>query len=351
MKSVFDLEAELHDEETELDRGFDVSEGEEAFARLGSDNEGEGLFESPVIKDSLLGFGRPLPRDGEMYGPSEEEFEIIGADDRILVRNTLRVPFRWICSLDLYFPDPDDPSRERHYRGSGTLISPRHALTAGHNIYDRIKGSKGTFAVSHVGRAVVTPARNGAARTASAKSPLGTTHASAFHISRHWRITRNKEFDFGLITLADAVGSKRYPMLGNQPLGYWGSRRWGTGTRIRPRRPEVLQGKSVNISGYPADKCGIRPPGGSTSRSCPDSWATAQWRAFSRVTNAKPPSVPRLLFHSLDTFAGHSGSPVWLRWRQFRNLIAIHTSAPRTGSNNEAVRITRQVIREVQSWM
>jgi V8-like Glu-specific endopeptidase len=61
-----------------------------------------------------------------------------------------------------------------------------------------------------------------------------------------------------------------------------------------------------------------------------------------------------LILYDMDTMPGHSGSPVWLA---SKNLVAIHTGPGRfvpgepPRRSNRGVRITSEVLSQVQAWM
>ena len=318
---------------------------------------GTAEYEASGVVHPRLGFGRSVARETPLGEWEFGEVEIIPpTDDRVRLTSTVEVPFRFICCLDLFFPDPDNPSADLLFRGSGTLISPRHVLTCGHCLWDEITGTAGTTALREVRSVTVTPGRNGVDSSGSIRAPLGSTRSQSVKASPQWRASLDGDFDFGVITLVDAIGAQPKTALGNRPLGFWGSSADGAGTRITPVAPAALQGVPANVSGYPGDKCGTQPPVGSGTdaqiRACPtNTWASNQWRAYGKVLDAAPAATPRRIHYDMDTFGGHSGSPVWLRSGDTRNLIAVHHAGSGIGAFNEGVRVTAEMWNTVQSWI
>ncbi len=281
------------------------------------------------------------------------ELELIGADDRRAVLDTTTIPNRWICQLEMNFgPDPTSPGSDLLAKGTGTLISSRHVLTCGHNVYDDFSDVQPGL-VLEAKSIRVTPGYNCAAKKAA---PLGWTTSRRVNYPGNWRSSLNEEFDFALITLASPIGDQLQPALGGRPLAFWGSKELGAGTRIIPRAPRELAGRRVYTTGYPGDKCCFKPE--DPAAGCRwSSVAAAQFRASGKVTNGSPAARPRLILYTVDTVSGQSGSPVWIFWQQYRNLAAIHTGPgwvvdpAERGRSNRGVRITEDVLREVRGWM
>lgn len=271
--------------------------------------------------------------------------EIIGTDDRRHVTDTTKIPFRFICCIDRYFVKtaPDEPRRT-----SGVLISPKHVLTVGHSVLSPTFGA--------VSRMNVAVARNGRA------TPFGMVAAAAWRAHPNWVASfNNQQFDIALITLATPVGNS---LFSGRRLGWWGDPSAdGGGTRLSVIDPARLTGVATNVSGYPGDKCdgaqlrdqhactnAVQHPGAPAT--CPpvDTGST-QWCSFASIRHPIVAATPGLLDYDMDTKGGHSGSPVWVRWRNARTLVGIHRGVDCGSGLNIGVRLTAALWTTIRSWM
>jgi V8-like Glu-specific endopeptidase len=321
---------------------------------------------SIVRRHPRLGYVQLFPgttRSRSAQGELDSEVTLHD-DSRGPVMDTAPVPYRFVCWLDLDFgPDPAT-GLQITGRGTGTLISPRHVLTAGHNLFDDIApGVRRAVQIVRVGPGFNCIAKRG--------DVFGMATSLRTRVSARWAATLDDQFDYGVITLRTPIGASRPAALGGRQLGWWGSGDTGEGTRINPVDPARLARRRVNISGYPGDKCCVRAIDLTQQcrtnvplRPCrADLWATAQFRSFGQVTNAQPAAANRLIFYDLDTCGGHSGGPLWVKWHDertkttYRNLVAIHTG-PASAIDpalsqiaNRGVRITQDVMTEVAQLM
>ncbi len=315
------------------------------------------LYPSKEIFDEFLSDELP-DEDSEIYGgfggaDNAYEREILGVDTRRPILHTTRVPFRYICSIEVNHPDVGDWIPW----GTGTLIGPRTVLTAGHVLHDE-DDNKIPDA-----RLRVIPGRNGAT------SPFGRSGVRNSELPVGANIYEpTTQTDYAIIHLDDPLGNT---------VGDWGrTYRPGpggsTGTSMLtgplPLRAGVLK---VNISGYPGD---LADPGRPASmrrarrrgrllgcrssasrRSCAARGfdapgrsplcGTYQYRSYNQTVRLH--RATGILSYLNDTCGGHSGSPVWVRRHPSKGgrvLVGIHISARSLGGRgNRAVFIDDDV--------
>src|SRR5262245_20607108 len=183
-------------------------------------------FDGEVTLKKLPGPGRDSSADPEIFPP----------DGRRLVTNTLLVPFRFVCCLEITFVNPLNNSHMVFERGTGTLISDRHVLTAAHVVFENISRRVAQFPVRYI-RAqtiLVAPARN------DRGLPFGFSDVTNVRVAPGWQaaatrtaasgahVNGDPQGDFALLTLATPLGRQEplRPTMQLPPplLGFWGSR-------------------------------------------------------------------------------------------------------------------------------
>ncbi|HEV2606334.1 MAG TPA: trypsin-like serine protease [Microvirga sp.] len=259
---------------------------------------GKAEASSSVTAEEFLVHGKrsdPLPKTAVRVGPES----IIGKDDRILIADSHKYPWRRIAGLILY----PSPPMSGTYIGTGWFIGPKTLLTAGHCVY-----SKTDFG-GQVGSVEVSPGRFGS------KFPHGTVKAARFSTLKVWKETGNPDYDIGCIHLDEPLGEQ---------VGWF---------KIASLPDADLANRLVNISGYPADKGG-----------------TKQYFHANRVRNI----APRRISYDIDTYGGQSGSPIWVQDAPGDEPVAIGVHAYGVGSNdpfNSGPRLLPEVILTIQEWL
>jgi V8-like Glu-specific endopeptidase len=332
-------------------------------ARLAALQE-ENVFQLAVLDDAR----EELEQRVHHEGPDEErvESEIIGTNDMDAVANSLAIPFRWICRLEIDYDITPFGTAQRltgHGRATGTLISPCHVLTAAHNLVEYDPVRKNTLRATRIR---VTPAHDG-----SSSPPVATVDAdlSQSQVHRLWDITRRYDatggphdtgevetnrYDYALLKLRSAIGDSQVPALGG-PLGYWGTQGSGGAARFQRLEPAVLKSHAVFVAGYGDDDC-VRAA--RTARTNPNIQFGSQLIATGQITlvmeGGGTQYVGRSMAHDVDTCGFQSGAPVALELDGIYYLVGVHTAGVALtsgGRANHAVRLTMEVSTQVSDWM
>ncbi|MCB0837897.1 MAG: trypsin-like peptidase domain-containing protein [Bacteroidetes bacterium] len=263
---------------------------------------------------------------------------VLFSDERQPVHDTIRPPFRWICSLEVEFPEPvlyslgplENPGitwekLEPSIRGCGTglFISRQNILTAAHvitglKIIRQNREGKPLFKLIRAKKVKVIPGRN--EENILNPRPFGQFLGRCFRINPGFQtlfeskqgldlhtIKRALSFDTGIVKI---VGGR-----GKHP-GWWGrEEQYKLSAIIDPDRHQ-LQRKKVHLAGYQGDKGRI---------SCGALYYSSDQvsSAFYRI-NGK---MQNLLLYQADTYAGMSGSPIWIKEKGggYR-LVGVHSS-------------------------
>ncbi len=235
-----------------------------------------------VVESSTIDSKQLLDSAVGSFGDQTLEM-IIGNDDRKRVPDPMLSPWRKIAALII------TSQSGSQYAGTGWFISPRVLVTAGHCVYLHDAGG---FA-----REIeVIPCWN------NSNKPFGQQTAKLFKSSNGWVNDRNSDFDYGLIVLDKAADAR---------IGYFS---------FAAAADEYLNGKIVNVCGYPHD---------------PDKWPNQYYHAR-EITRASEHKI----YYDADSTGGQSGAGLWLNLgEEDRVAVGIHTTGSST--TNYGTRITK----------
>jgi V8-like Glu-specific endopeptidase len=219
---------------------------------------------------------------------------VIDGDDRIKINDTASYPWRTQTKLYVTFPNGNT------YGCSGTLISAKYVITAGHCIHDPRDGGWAT-------QIEVIPGLNGTYK------PYGSVFATYIRSYTNWTNNRDKNYDFALVTLDRKIGD----ITGWLGYNYYSS----------------INGVTSNLAGYPGDKGSIY-----------------LYYHFGPILS----STSQRLFYQIDTNKGQSGSGIYrIMNNNERYVFGVHTDG-NEGSckpNNCGTRIDSRKLSDLNAWI
>lgn len=257
-----------------------------SFTYYKAEETGGSTFSSPPQAPQKPWNQKTLRYEGN---PQKSKYEAIlkvvipGEDGRTRILNTTELPYSIHVQLSSTFEG-------QLFGGSGSLVGPHHLLTCGHNVYDPQKKIWADKILAY-------PALN------KKSAPFGVVEIVKAYTFTDWTNHGDHKFDIALLIL-------------NQSIGFYTG--WGG---LLNTNDQALANEKVHITGYPGDG----------DKNCDEMWS---------MSHTVKTIYPEHFDYEIDTYAGQSGSAIWISKYALPMIIGVHTR----GSTivNSGVRISAQ---------
>lgn len=238
---------------------------------------------------------------------------IAGKDGRIPIDKPYSSLYRVHAQLNMTFGDSK-------YGGSGTLVGPRHILTAAHNVFSRDTkkwASKILVRVALDGKYL----------------PFDQQKAVRVYTYRKWvneldPSYDSADYDMALVVLDRDIGIR---------VGWYGL----------AYLPQIAFGEERHlcIAGYPKEVKG-------TDHSTHETDKVGEFRKMWRMSHKMNFIAPEKLYYDIDTSSGQSGSSIWYEEGDKRYIVGVHAyGQEKLGEGNFGVRITKGKFNDLVNWI
>lgn len=243
--------------------------------------------------------------------PNDEQFlprVIIGSDNRIVQSPATAFPFRAVVKVIMTYQfDPNTPKKA--FGCTGSMIGGFHVLTAGHCVFKQ-PDAKFPNVFGWADSVLVIPGFDGGS---SPSKPFGQTFVSKpLRSFKSWTNDGDIEGDIGLITLDQTF-----------TVGSFGLLYLSDGT---------LDNTNAQLIGYPGER---GSPAGTQQFFVPGGGPITDYDSG-------------IVFHTIDTTPGQSGSGVYRFWNDKRSIFGVHHGG--CNSVNCGARITKSRHDTIRGW-
>ncbi|BDA51220.1 probable glutamyl endopeptidase [Coccomyxa sp. Obi] len=239
-----------------------------------------------------------------------------GYDNRVQVTNTVQFPFSAVGELTGQLG-----TSNRGLECTGTLIGPKHVVTAAHCVYD-INDSH-----QYVASINFAPGQNGNAQ------PYGQLEWSSVRVLSQFTSQASytptaMDYDFALITLKDSGAS----------AGYMGMD-YGNGGTVT---------LNLTTAGYPGEK----PPGTMWESLCANINIdyTGNQGVFNEIDQCQGNRCANILQHTCLSSNGQSGSSMWDNSQRIRAILTGKVSTSDNQDINVGTKINAFVYNTLAQW-